>query len=696
MKSQPIPILLVDDRPENLVSLKAILDDPGYRLVTATSGEQALSLLLREEFALVLLDVAMPGMTGFDVADYLKRRERTRHLPIVFVTAVANDIAQIYEAYSVGAVDYLVKPLDARIVRSKVAVLADLFRQRREIERQAQLLRENEEREHALRMVELRAALDRRYRELVEGVEHALAWSADPDTLALTFVSRQASRLLGYDEAQLSEPGFFLAQVHPDDRAAFRSACDEAVRLGAARTCDHRVIAADGGLRWLHTSVRGEVTPLRLHGLSLDVTELKRAEETQRLLAEVSRLLAEPLDHAEALERLARVVVPRFADACLIDMLVDHALRPLAAAPGAPPSRAELDRAGWYDPRDPRGAARVFESKTPAVHPASEHSAWTAAPLGPEHSAVVRALGAVSYIVVPLEARGRTLGTITFVASTSQRRFGGPDLALATEIAGRTALGADNVRLYAEARRATRARDEMLAIVSHDLRNPLSTIDVSAQLLRELPLAGEGAARATKAIDSIHRASAGMARLLRDLIDIERIELHRLSLEPGVHRVGALLTAVSELFEPLARSKSIALELDVDATSTLELSCDRERLLQVFSNLIGNAIKFTPPGGRISIAAERDGDAVRFSVRDTGPGMERDALEHVFVPFWQAKDTARLGLGLGLAIAKGIVEAHGGAIGAESELGGGTSFHFTLPLGQPLREQHAQPMPRTS
>ncbi len=508
-----MPGRLVDDRVENLDALEAVLEEREYRVVRATSGEQALAAVLREDFAVILLDVTMPGMSGFEVADFLKQRERSRHVPIVFVTAIATDVSHIYEAYSVGAVDYLVKPLDPRIVRSKVAVLADLYRQRRRIEQQAELLREAERREHALRMSELRSALDRRYRTLVEGIEHAIAWASDPDVLQLSFVSRQAERILGYPADRFLTPGFLREILHPDDRAPFVEAVERA-RDRSDVTCDHRFVAADGSARWFHTGFtstapeRGGVPTL--HGLSVDVTDLERA--------------------------------------------------------------------------------------------------------------------------------------------------------------------------YSEARAATRAREELLAIVSHDLRSPLNSITTSIELLRTSAEGAPGEALTAKAVDSMQRASRGMARLLDDLIDIERIDRGRLSVERQPCEVGSLLADVVELLEPVAGAREIRLSVEAEPIDRERVLCDRDRVLQVFSNLVGNALKFSPEGGRIVILASREGECVRFGVRDHGMGIAPDALPHVFDRFWQAEEKTQAGLGLGLAIARGIVEAHGGEIEVESELGRGTTFSFTLPL----------------
>src|SRR5215471_8759474 len=214
----PINLLLVDDRPENLIALQAILKRPDYHLVTATSGQDALQLALRERFTVILLDVVMPGLDGLEVARHLKELERTRHIPILFLTAVATHVEQIYRAYSVGAVDYLIKPLDAEMVRKKVGVFVDLARQREEIAWQAERLRETERREYELRLAEMRVASDRRYRKLVDGIDHAIGWTAD-ESCTLSFVSAHAERILGYSMDDFMRPDFWPRHLHHGDRA---------------------------------------------------------------------------------------------------------------------------------------------------------------------------------------------------------------------------------------------------------------------------------------------------------------------------------------------------------------------------------------------------------------------------------------------------------------------------------------------
>ncbi|HEX2569638.1 MAG TPA: ATP-binding protein [Polyangia bacterium] len=688
--TSPVSILLVDDHPENLVALKAILSSPDYRLVTATSGEEALALVLGEDFAVILLDVVMPGMSGFEVAKYLKQRERTRRIPILFLTAVATEMGQIYKAYSVGAVDYLIKPLDPHAVRAKVAVLVDLFRQRQEIERQAQLLRETERREYELRLAELRFASDKRYRKLVEGIDHAIAWSANAETLELHFVSRQAGDVLGYAPGRFSGSDLWHRHLHPEDQALFLATCRTAAAEGTDQVCNHRLLAADGRVLWFHTGVSTErvaadISP-EIHGISIDITDLKRAEQTQCFLARVSSVLAEPLEHRKTLAALARLVVPQLADWCIVDTVSEQdggGVRLLAAA-HADPTKEEwarqLAHRYPFHPDQGCGVARVLRSGTSELYPDVFDTRWVAEPLTAEHPEILRALGAVSYMIVPLQARGRILAVITLVSSESRRRFGAADLRLVEDVASRAALAVDNTRLYEEARKATQARDELLAVVSHDLKNPLSSILMGAERLRKMTLTGESATKTQKIAASIYGAASSMDRLLGDLLDAERIQLGRLPVDLHPHAATSLVSDVLELLEPVSKEKQVDLCAEADSVTGVDVLCDRERILQVFSNLVGNAIKFSPKDARITLRTERHLDKVLFAITDQGPGIAPEERSRIFDRFWQAKESARRGWGLGLAIAKGIVEAHGGTIWVESEVGKGSTFFFTLPI----------------
>jgi signal transduction histidine kinase len=280
-------------------------------------------------------------------------------------------------------------------------------------------------------------------------------------------------------------------------------------------------------------------------------------------------------------------------------------------------------------------------------------------------------------MAVPLVTRGRRLGVLTFAATERQRQHSASDLALAEEIGRRAAIAIDNAELYEQAQRAIRARQDLLAIVSHDLKNPLNAILMATALLTK-PGPTEKLEARQRRIDIIERSAKRMNRLLGDLLDIASIEAGHLSVEMHPCPAAALVSEAVELHEGAAAQKQLHLE-PLLPNKELQIDCDRGRVLQVFGNLISNAIKFTSSAGSIRVAAESSGEEALFSVADSGPGIESKELAHVFDRFWQAKNTARLGTGLGLTIAKALVEAHGGRIWVESTLGKGATFFFTMP-----------------
>jgi signal transduction histidine kinase len=241
---------------------------------------------------------------------------------------------------------------------------------------------------------------------------------------------------------------------------------------------------------------------------------------------------------------------------------------------------------------------------------------------------------------------------------------------IVTDQVGRMALS----RMYDDARREINAREEVLKIVSHDLRNPLNTISMSAGLMLEVDLPAEQRA---KQLSLIKRAGERMNRLIQDLLDVAKLDAGRLGIDPRPTEIAPLIAEAEEMLRPIASDKSIRLDV-VTAGQLPRITADAGRVLQVLSNLVGNAVKFTPPEGRVTIRVEPFAGSVRFCVSDTGSGIPPEQLPHIFGRFWQADRSDRRGIGLGLAIAKGIVEAHGGRISVESRVGEGTSFYFTL------------------
>jgi signal transduction histidine kinase len=279
-----------------------------------------------------------------------------------------------------------------------------------------------------------------------------------------------------------------------------------------------------------------------------------------------------------------------------------------------------------------------------------------------------------SVLSVPLYAHAHRIGTMTFVSTTPGHVYGPDDLHLAEEIAVRAGLAIDNARLYREARRAVQVRDEVLGVVAHDLRNPLNAILVQSQMLRRR--GAEPERRTQKPIEAIRRNATRMNRLIEDLLDVTRLEADGLSIEPARVSAGAVACEAAESQLPTASSASLEVQLEI-AHDLPDVWADRERLLQVLENLIGNAIKFTESGGRITVGVDRQDGEDLFWVSDTGRGIAAEDLPHVFDRFWRRG--GRQGTGLGLPIVKGLVEAHGGRVWVESEPGCGTTFRFTIP-----------------
>jgi signal transduction histidine kinase len=316
--------------------------------------------------------------------------------------------------------------------------------------------------------------------------------------------------------------------------------------------------------------------------------------------------------------------------------------------------------------------ADVLESGVPYVFENIERD-WRGSDLILER---LRRLKTTSLIIVPLEANGRRMGALTLGSTRTDRHFVNTDISLAWELARSSAMALANASLYADAGHAIAARDEVLAVVSHDLRNPVSRIGLAADLVLETePLSQQG----QKAIAIISRAAHEMNRLIGDLLDVSRIQSGNLSIDAKPFEIATLLERVDESFAILAQQRSLGWRVDVP-TDSVSINADQDRLVQALGNLVGNAMKFTPSSGLVRVDAHVSADAVRIGVHDTGPGMDENQLAHVFDRFWQVRSGDRRGAGLGLAIAPGIVLAHDGRLWLESTPGSGTSAWIELPL----------------
>jgi len=282
-----------------------------------------------------------------------------------------------------------------------------------------------------------------------------------------------------------------------------------------------------------------------------------------------------------------------------------------------------------------------------------------------------------SALFLPLVAREQLIGALTLFRGPHRGPFDGDDLQFAESLARLAALALDNARLHDTVRASLRARDEMVGVVSHDLRNPVAAVKM---LSRALLSAGDGdTAQSRGSLELIAQAAEQMDLLIRDLLDVNRLDAGRLSIAPVAVDPSTLLTESLQTLRPLVDERGIHLDLQIES-GLPKVMADRERIQQTLSNLVGNAIKFSHRDSKIVVLARKDSSEVVISVLDEGKGISADHLPRVFDRYWQSSRTDRQGAGLGLAIAKGIVETHGGRIWIESTPGKGTIASFTLPV----------------
>ena len=405
----------------------------------------------------------------------------------------------------------------------------------------------------------------------------------------------------------------------------------------------------------------------------------KRLEQEQTFLAEAGTILSSSLEYEQTLTSIAQLAVRDLADLCVVDLVEEGEIRRLKAVSRDPSKRwlCDLLMRVRVDRADPHLIWRILETGGPVLMETLPPETIEAFSRIDEYRRLLEAMPVRSILAVPLLTRGSPLGAIVLVRSSDSRPYERSDLGVAQALAERAALSIENARHYRTARRAIEARDNLLGIVAHDLRNPLGAILMHAAMLRRGD--DETDRRSRKPAESIERAATRMNRLIQDLLDVTTIEAGGLSVEFGHVPADQLVSDSVDAQKSLASAASLALQLEIEP-GLPELRGDRERLLQVFENLIGNAVKFTEPGGRITVGAMRRDAEVLFRVSDTGVGVEAENLSHLFDRFWQKRTARRRGAGLGLPIVKGIVEAHGGRIWVESAPGRGSTFFFTIPV----------------
>jgi signal transduction histidine kinase/DNA-binding response OmpR family regulator len=398
-----------------------------------------------------------------------------------------------------------------------------------------------------------------------------------------------------------------------------------------------------------------------------------KAEAALKFIAEASARLASSLDLKATLGNVARLAVPAFADWCIVELAAHDAEVPArAAAAHVDPGKHALlhELRLRIDEVLRAGASRLYDHASEALLDALGG--------GPHQAEVLRQLQPTSMIIVPMTVNGRVLGAIVFGFGPSRRHYDARDLATAQNLAERAAVAVENARLYRELQRAVKAREDLLAVVSHDLRSPMQSILVAATMVNH-KLAGDDPMKSR--LEAILKSAKVIARLLGDLLELARFDAGGLVLDRHESDLARIVRDAVAMFAPQAEHKQIRLVDDM-RDRELHAYCDATRVGQILANLLGNALKFTPEGGAITVSAEPlpVQRRIRISVSDTGPGIAGEDLAQLFERYWQARSQQHGGVGLGLSIVKALVDAHGGDVGVASTPGAGSTFSFTLPV----------------
>ncbi len=527
---------------------------------------------------------------------------------------------------------------------------------------------------------------EERYRTLATATAQ-IVWSTAPDGEVVAD-SPSWRAVTGQTREEFLGSGW-LAAVHPSDRARVWNAWSESIANALPFETEYRLRTRDRFYRWFATRaypVRDPDGTMREWiGAASDVDDKRESEQAAAFIAEAAALLSSSLAYEPTLRSLANLVVPRLADCCAIDMVVEHGSYARVAVAHVDP--AEAARFWDADRKPPVPSplldpiAAVLASGEPLL--LEDPAALDSMSAGDEHRQLIDQIGARSVIIVPMIARGRTLGSISLLFTSSGRRYSHRDLPFLHNLARSAAVAVDNARLYTDAQAANRAKDEFLATLSHELRTPMTAVLGWAQLLR---IGGLDERTFQEAIDTIERSSLIQAQLIDDILDISRITVGKLRLDVGPVDLADVVEAAIDTVRQAARGKAIVLTVNLEHSVHI-VQGDPNRLQQVFWNLLSNALKFTGRGGEIGVTLDRFKGSARITVSDNGRGIAPEFVPHVFEQFRQAdSSTTRLfgGLGLGLAIVRQLVELHGGSVSASSDgLDRGATFTVLLPSSPP-------------
>lgn len=563
-------------------------------------------------------------------------------------------------------------------------------------------------------------ASEQRFRLLVDGSPDPV-WYNEADGHP-AYYNRCYQEYTGLTEAELTR-GAWLETIHPEDRPRALAARQRGIRAGEPYQVEVRNRRADGQFRWFRArahpvrDAQGQVSGWI--GALADIHEMRRAGERQRFLAEAGRLLSESLNVETTLAQLADLSVPTLADWCLVDVAdPDGSIRRVAVA-HSDPVRAErvLDLASRFplDIRDHGGIGAIVRTGRARSIPSVTDTVLRRLSRGPEHLRALREMKLCALVSVPLIANGQAFGVFTMAQAETGRGFDEADVQLARDLARRAGEAVERARLYAaeraaraEAEAANRAKSEFLATMSHEIRTPINAIVGYADLL-EIGIEGPLTPGQEQYLERIKASSRHLLGLVTDVLDLSKVEAGQMTTSANPVAIVEAMESAAGMVRPLVAAKGLALDVLREPGAADFLLGDADRVRQILLNLLGNAVKFTEPGGSISLVQEAQPDPMRenvdlaadaawmvLRVRDTGIGIPPDRMRSVFEPFVQVEQSyirQHGGTGLGLAISRRLARLMGGDLVGESEPGGGSTFSLWLPHAEDLAGPAAMPRP---
>jgi PAS domain S-box-containing protein len=780
-----VNVLLVDDKEENLVALEAILEPLGENLIRARSGEDALRQLLIRDVAVILLDVQMPGLDGFETAALIKQREKTRAVPIIFLTAISKDEAHVFRGYSTGAVDYMLKPFEPEILRSKVAVFVELHRKTEQLRQQAELLGRQELRE-------ARRESEARYRALADAMPQ-IVWTADRDGRA-TYYNRRFFEYTGLEPGAV-DGSEWMQILHPHDLGRTMGLRKQTVATGEVFEVEYRFRDTDGVYRW-HL---GRAVPVRDSageiefwvGTATDIDAQKRTQQAQDTLLRAGAELSRSLDYRRTLQAVAQSAVPEIADWCGVELVEDGgSIRTIAIAHVDPTKVSfarELNDRYPANPDAEAGSAWVIRHGKPTLAPQVTDEMLRTVAVDDLHLELLRELRLQSYMCVPFAIRDHVAGAVTFIAAESGRRFDEQDLRVAEELARRAATAIENAQLYHEVEERAQAarvlaaigdgvmlldangvirlwntsaetitglrradvigraarevfgdiaaqapvatsgnvataetvpveisgrelwlsisgvdfedgivyafrdlteeraleqlRQDLVATVSHELRTPLAAIYGSAMTLRRADIDLEPAL-GDQLLTVIAEESSRLAEIVNDLLLANQLDADKLDVQiercDPIEIVGAVVAAARTHLPD-----DVTIALEEPSAEVAAVAADGGQLRQVLTNLVENAVKYSPDGGDIRLTLEPVEGRVRFAVADRGLGVPAAERHRIFEKFYRLDPDMTRGIGgtgLGLYICRELVRRIDGRIWVEPNGERGSIFFVEVPL----------------